>query len=201
MMNIQRTVVGLFVCSILVVGGCSSSDPSTNEAGGDAGSAADTGASTTPDAATPTTDSGTDAATGVPCPSTLTNMAPEIDEMNVAATTPAPTGGTTADGIYFLTARSEYVGSGGVNGPRGHKRKETLRIKGAVLEIAKSRDGSPDVADTVTLTISGTTLTLVQACSASPATVTAGFDASPTSITIYEAAPNEGKASTFTRQP
>lgn len=200
-MTSQQIMVGvLVVFGTFAAWGCSSSttdSPGTQVATTDGGSEA--AAPTNQDAAT-ATDGATDSATTAPCPSTLTNAAPEIDEMNVAAVKPTPAGGTYMDGTYFLTARSEYTGVGGQSGPRGHKRKETLRVAGNVIELVKARDGSANAAITANVSAAGTTLTLADACAAGAA-ATFDFDATSTTITLYEAPPNEAKVSTFTRQP
>src|SRR5262245_34369801 len=66
-----------------------------------------------------------------PC-NQVVNSAPDVAELNVAEDLPlVAMGGAIAPGTYHLSSRSTYTGLGGVAGPSGNTRKQTVVVADA----------------------------------------------------------------------
>lgn len=147
-----------------------------------------------------------DAAEGGAC-NTLTNGAPQVQQVDVAAPRPAATGGSLVDGTYFKSADVVYTGSGGATGLTGYVVRETLAITnsstGTALLTSTFIDGSGTTTERITVspTTSGgaTTLTFVCPAFGPSATFfnTRTGDAGQIELDIYI---STDRIETFTRQ-
>ena len=114
--------------TMIVACSSSSSAPETTDSGGGGtidSAIADSGADTATTEET-SADVGVDATDTGPSCSKLENVGEVVEEMKIAATKPAWTGGTVVDGTYVLTAFENYSGPGGATGPTGQKLRFTL---------------------------------------------------------------------------
>ena len=137
----------LLSCVIVVAVACSSSTSSPNDPDAsspvDASSGSDT--STTPDAGNDTGGNLPDGSTT--CPS-IANTAPIVTSsvMN-GVTAPTGTGGTIADGTYYMTAQMQYMG--GDNSPEDQK--YTIKITGNQLDLTGHSGAKSEQSVTVTM--------------------------------------------------
>jgi hypothetical protein len=196
------------VAFVALVMGCSSSsgdDTATDVGPGDAaGDAIDT--STASDApvetvnldehfpdTTDTFDNGGD----VGCAS-VTNIALEVTENDVASDLPLGGGGLIADGTYTVTDVTKYTGVGGKTGPGTFKVTETIMITGgaSIAGVRKLGDalGFQYAADIAP--IAGGQLKWKQTCPSAPG-ATYGYDATSDHLIVYDATQNLATTYTF----
>ena len=88
------------------------------------------------------------------------NTAPAIDVTSVAEDPPAMTGGTIADGTYYLTSFVVYTGPDGGTVPAGSSLKATLVIAAGRAQFVDNASGP----SAWTLLASGTNLTIRHTC-------------------------------------
>jgi hypothetical protein len=121
-------------------------------------------------------DGGSDATTAC---NTLVDTAPMVTTENVGSPPPVLTGGTIADGTYFLTALTVYTGDGGAAGPGGSN-STTIEVDGTTIQIAMM--GANGTA-TEMVTTSGSSFTDTRTCPA-PATRMGAYSATATTFTV-----------------
>ncbi|MGZ3475801.1 MAG: hypothetical protein ACXWUG_17315 [Polyangiales bacterium] len=117
----------------------------------------------------------------------LANSAPPITSTSSMATFPSGTGGTIADGTYFMTAETVYGSSAGT------MHQETLAIAAGSMQIVKIGVTTPIDRTTWSYTTAGTTLTMTRTCP-SAKTQMLGFTADATTLTTYDATTKIAKA-------
>jgi hypothetical protein len=125
---------------------------------------------------------------------TLVNAAPVVSKTTNAGPTPAATGGTIADGTYFLTRMDKWNGITGAN-----THKETWVFSSGTIQVVTDNesDGGTKHASG-TYATSGSTLTFTVTCPGAQ-TVSMPFTATATELTTINADdPNESH--TYTKQ-
>lgn len=145
-----------------------------------------------PTDSTPTPD-GTADDTGGAC-NALSNDAPHITSTKSTAPLPTGTGGSVADGTYFLTSATIYAQP---SAGSGSDQQETIAIAGGKLDVVKLGVTHPIDRTSWSYATSSTTLTLTRTCPSSK-TQTFGYTADATTLTTYETATNIAK--TYTKQ-
>ena len=134
----------------------------------------------------------------------LTNAAPVVDNMFVAADMPAATGGEVVDGTYWKTAVTHYTGSGGKSGPTGTREQTTLLLScGTFQLVTESYNGASGLTQHVSGVISAVNgdLRLQAECGYE---INGGkspfdrYDATPDALVLYDV--QDAIASTYTRQ-
>ncbi|MEO6572850.1 MAG: hypothetical protein ABIP89_03345 [Polyangiaceae bacterium] len=84
---------------------------------------------------------------------TIANDAPQVVPVQVAADAPAATGGTIADGTYFLTADQTFTGVGGATGPTPPGKKRTFVFAGSSFQEVTQTEGGPELRGTGTVSL------------------------------------------------
>jgi hypothetical protein len=213
-MNRRIAILPFFACSVVLVVGavaCSSSStpditntgdaaPANDGSNGQEASMGSDGASdqdgATVDASdSATTDSGD---SGLVC-GAVTNTAPVINDAVGATTVPVGTGGAIADGVYFMTADTNYLTS--TITPTSHTYTANIVGTSFGLEGHDASDATGVGGFTIVSTIGGT-ISLVGNCPAANVGKTlGGFDsytATTTTLTLYSSSKKNGAV--FTKQ-
>lgn len=134
---------------------------------------------------------------GGQCNALSLGAAPTVVVTRVAAAVPTFTGGTIANGLYYLTSLAIHTGPGGATGPTTGTQKSALQISGgSSLQLVQSVNGCPSRSLNATVTTSGTSMILNATC---PALGSASSPFTATSTTLLLYAEGDGVA-TFTRQ-
>jgi hypothetical protein len=145
----------------LLAAGCSSGNPSTSpEDGGHADSQHTTDANGGQDAGIDSATEAEAAAEAATVCNTLANTAPAVPVQTIAADPPASTGGTIADGTYWMTEVVIYTGPDGPSETSGTS-QTTIQITGPTIQTVSA--GDPPTT-TVTLATSGTAFTSTDTC-------------------------------------
>ena len=167
-------------------GGGTSGSGGTNTGGTDAGSDSSAGGS---DSGSGGADAGActqppDA--GAAC-NTVVNGASFVTITQVASTTPTGTGGTIADGHYFMTKLEGYTG----NGLGSLTMKQTLDLCAGVGQLVGEEKGPVVYHKIFTLKTSGTGIDATGTCSTQSPNVDvkySSYTATPTAFTLYSTA-------------
>jgi len=122
--------------------------------------------------------SGDGASDGSVVCNTLVNGAPTKDTQEVASPAPVLTGGTIADGTYFLTDLTEYTGDAGMSGTGGSN-STTIEVDGTTIQLAMVGNSTA----TEMVTTSGSSFTDMRTCPA-PATREGTYSATATTLTV-----------------
>jgi hypothetical protein len=170
---------------------CSSSDTTatTSDAGG-ADSSSATDASSKGD--TSAADSSTEKPDGATGCTTIVNGASESTSATVKGNAPAPTGGTIADGTYFLNEFSVYDPAGTASAPSPSGLKVTLFIQGnLMLSVQELPDGSVSTFSE-TFVVAGTDLNRTLTCPKAAPDLKAVYSVAGSKLTIYETDASSG---------
>jgi hypothetical protein len=138
--------------------------------------------------------------------SPICNAASPANAVGVAGTPPAATGGTVADGTYYLTSRVVYQpADGGTDGGTIYTVQETIVLTTTngitIAQDIQNTNGQPNEAVTASFFASGNTVFLTQLCpNTSQKSVT--YTASGNTVTFYETHGSSGEVeeSVFTKQ-
>jgi len=147
--------------------GSEDSSVGTTEGDGAAGATGDGGSSGA--------DGASDATTAC---NTLVDTAPTVTTEDVASPPPVLTGGTIADGTYFLTALTVYTGDGGAAGA-SNGNSTTIEVDGTTIQLAMVGNSTA----TEMVTTSGSSFTDMRTCPA-PATREGTYSATATTLTV-----------------
>jgi hypothetical protein len=82
----------------------------------------------------------------------------------VAATAPAPTGGTIVDGKYHLTNITLYTGPNGSAGPLSLSIKQTVNVKQGTVDVVEETNGKAPTRLTMTMTTTGSSVAMSRTC-------------------------------------
>jgi hypothetical protein len=180
-------ILGVAVVALAVVGCGSDSDSDDGAGGSGAGGTGGTGGNN-------------DVCT------TLQNLAPAIDEVNVAEAPPTPQGlmGISAltDGLYYFTADTVYTGTSGSSGPGTAHHQDTWRISGNTVEIVHlDQDSGQTMFGKGTITISGNAISVVLECPAAMAGAVIGGPFSADATHVYMFDEDLDNVDTYTLQP
>lgn len=185
--------LSLFACS-------SSSSGNAVTQTSDAGTSSEAGASS--DAAAPAAScddggAGGNFCTTAPSCATTVNGACTVTTVQAAGTLPTFTGGTVADGTYFLTAATTY----GSSATAGQTQRVTMTFTAGAFTLVQDSDVSCNSAPSAagTTSTSGTRMTLAVTC---PGGVSESFSytATPTTFSYSDASGTTGTLFDFTRQ-
>lgn len=135
----------------------------------------------------------------------LVDSAAEVQSVYVAASLPAPAGGSIQDGTYHLTAERLYTGVGGASGPTGQSTSVVLAFQSGRLQIVSRGSGAGAVEERTTLgyEVSGAELILTPLCGMGPGDPErVGFTAAGTELRLLDPGtpPEPGKEAVLTRQ-
>lgn len=131
-----------------------------------------------PTSCTPTPDA------GASC-NAIANTAPEIKIGAKAMALPTGTGGTIAEGRYYLTELSAYTGS---PIPPGAAFKQTLELCAGIGQFVSEENGKPAYYKSFTYAPNGSQPNVTQTCSSqNPNTEIpySSFTATPTTFTLF----------------
>jgi hypothetical protein len=132
----------------------------------------------------------------------LANTAPYIQATALATDVPASQGGTPAPGTYYLTAWNWYSGVSGATADPHEELAETvwLTVAGNDVTIQLVENSGPvtvNTSQTMTLTLSGTTMaTLQYSCPSPSAAAPVPYSANPTTFTLFAL----GRGYVYTKQ-
>jgi hypothetical protein len=124
-------------------------------------------------------------------------LAPAVTIDAVAADPPMATGGTIADGTYYITAGTDYVGAAGTAGTVGVS-QEVFQVAGNTFESALVA-GAKNESASGALIIAGINLTISGDCP-STGSATATFTATAATFTTYAIADAGTFALVYTKQ-
>ncbi len=115
---------------------------------------------------------------GASCAALTLERSPIVTVTDTATDPPAGAGGTPAVGVYYLTAETIYTGLGGASGDAGLTDQQTLAFTGingasGTVQQAQVNAGDGGIAScfqssTLTVTFSGTNVTITQSCPTCP---------------------------------
>lgn len=183
------TALLAFALGGLFVTACSSSEATPATSSGDGGAP---GSSSEPE------DSGSGKAdveepgdSGSAC-NTLVNEAPEATSSTVKGNAPKATGGTIADGKYFLTEFTLYDPSGSDSEPSLSGMKTTLSISGKVMSSIIDIGDGTDRTFSETFAVNGTKLDRTLTCPKSGPDLAAVYSVNGNTLTIYETDSSSG---------
>jgi hypothetical protein len=138
--------------------------------------------------------------------SPICNAASPVSAIGVAGSPPAATGGTIADGTYYLTSRGVYLGAdGGTDGGTLYTVQETVVLSTSngitFLQDIQNNNGQPNGAGTASLVASGNTVYLTELCP-NTAQKPVPYTASGNTFIFYDTDGPNGAAqeSVFTKQ-
>jgi hypothetical protein len=197
MMHRREWGGSLLACGLVVA--CSSSSnpvsPVDASAPVDSGPAADVG--TTPDSGGPV-DSGGGADTSMAACNTVMNGAPVVNIDLATGPTPTPTGGTVADGTYYVT-KVEIYGAPGDGGTTNNTYQSTNVVKAGTYNAVTKNDLNPQSASTGTFTTSGSKITIEQSCpAAGPVPLTAFSSDGVKTVLLFGSAGLAGATEVYT---
>ena len=179
----------LLASSIAAVSLIACSSNSTDDEPDDT-SSPDGSTSHTDSATPPTTDTGTkDTGPGGPC-NNLTNTATEANQSTVKGNAPAATGGTIADGTYFLSEFILYDPTGTDEAPSPSGLNVTMSIKGTAMDSIQTLPDSSSQTFAETFVTNGTKLQRTLSCPKAGPDLEAVYTVAGNKLTIYETDPN-----------
>jgi hypothetical protein len=169
-----------------------STDDEPDDTSSPDGSTTQNDSGTTPknDAAAPVTDTGTkDTGPGGAC-NTLTNTATEANQSTVKGNAPAATGGTIADGTYFLSEFVLYDPTGTDEAPSPSGLNVTMSIKGTAMDSIQTLPDSTSQTFAETFVTNGTKLQRTLSCPKAGPDLEAVYTVAGNKLTIFETDPN-----------
>jgi hypothetical protein len=195
-MSLLRVIPFAAAATVLVLVACSSSSDGGGTSGADAAAGTDSSSSTdgssSADTSTATDSSTTDTSTtactafpdaGASCNAIVQGGTDKTPTAHVAAL-PDGTGGTIADGRYYLTGFDTYTGSalGGVT------LKQTLELCGGVGQFVNDEPGKPTRHKSFTFAPAGNAPNVTTTCSTEVPDTNipySSYTATPTTVTFY----------------
>lgn len=192
----KSVAIAALVSASLVVaslGACSSSSDSTGTTGdaGGADSSTATDGSSKGDSSS-SADSSIDKPDGASGCTTIVNAAPESTSATVKGDAPTATGGTIADGTYFLTEFTVYDPAGTASAPSPSGLKVTLFIKGDLMLSVQELPDATVSTFSETFVVSGTALNRTLTCPKAAPDLKAVYSVSGSKLTIYETDASSG---------
>lgn len=103
----------------------------------------------------------------------------------VAQAAPTPAGGTILDGTYVVTASTIYTGVGGLTGPNGSMVQATSVNSAGTYQYVDEGGGTVN-RSIGTFSTGATDITITQTCPDPTQLTFTRFDASATTLTIYD---------------
>lgn len=119
--------------------------------------------------------------------------------MAIAADPPGTTGGTLANGLYFLTATNVYTGASSLlSGPTGRTLQDVTEIAGTVVTgVSRTNGGTPE-AYAMTVQVNGTGAgSFVLTCGTYPGATNFGYTVNGNTLKIYSPISIFGSAATL----
>lgn len=180
---LSAVLIGTSLIGVLATA-CSESKETPATAGTDGGGSSSTKKDASSEASTE------DEGDGAPktC-STAMNGAMEATASTVAKAAPAATGGTIADGTYYLTEFNLYDPTGDASPAAPSGMRTTLVIAGNKMESVQEIGGET-MTFAETFTVDGTALKRILMCPTEEPDLEAVYSVTGTSLTIYESDPD-----------
>lgn len=129
----------------------------------------------------------------------LGNSAPSVAQQYAAGEAPAPSGGTIADGTYFVTGSRVFVGDAGLSGPTGAMLKQTEVVTGNTFKLV-SFEGPVigSVTQNGTYSVNADASVVATTTCPAPDQRQLGFDSDGGTLTIYTGQGDSGPSISLT---